>query len=460
MKNFFSMVSLFLLMTLFGCGGGGSSNGTVTSPSGSQLSGTVSKGSALPFGTPVTVTDANGVSRSTTVGVNGLYSISVDNLTAPFIIKSGDYYSFANGAGVTNVNPLTDLCVKSVTGGVVPAALPTNFPVQFTAAVNTVLNSLDTMYPANVTATKHFLNGDITLGAGVDLAFDFITITLPNSSGAFSISSGTSTVLSGSVASGSVICNVTPSEMAVLRDKVFPATAEYGMKFTSTMLNVPGDLSLVYYDVTGNYGTLILRYSATSQAGTYRLKPLILSTNDSTGIIEEDTGHWTINSAGQLVLTNSGYGVMMGTVTTLTLTQTAGSSYTAIETQTNTQNAGYHANTTLTLVPTPKFLAATDALSTVMAGGRTIRYLTASGANAIFCLGNGAYSSTDATIGSGTWTVTTGLGAHITLTKANGANTIIRPTTISPSGDYTAYSVYTDELGVAKASADMSFVLF
>ena len=260
MKRIFAVLLMVSMAALFGCGGGGSSSGGASV---SKITGTASKGSAIPFGTSVTVTDAKGVVKTTTVGDNGIYGIDISGLTGPFLLQASSYYSSANGAGVTNINPLTDLCVKATLGtSTIPAILPTTFPGQFTTTVNTVLTSLDSLYPTTLTATKHFLDGDITLGAGVDLTFDYITITPPTgTSTAFSIaaktSSTTATILTGSVSASSY--TVTPANMTALSSIVFPSSAQYGVKFTTAMLTATTNPSFSYSATDGTYGSLSLQ---------------------------------------------------------------------------------------------------------------------------------------------------------------------------------------------------------
>lgn len=92
-----------------GCGGGGGGG------SASTVSGVASAGAPLT-GT-VYLKDAKGVERSTQISANGEYAIDVSGLTAPYILKSGSYYSFASGAGATNVNPLSHASIVIALGG-------------------------------------------------------------------------------------------------------------------------------------------------------------------------------------------------------------------------------------------------------------------------------------------------------------------------------------------------------
>ncbi len=106
------------LLSLAGCGGGGSST-----PAPLTLSGTVAGGTAV-VGT-VLVTDSKGATNSTTIGSNGQYTIDIGTMTGPFVLKATGtvgtttvtYYSAATAAdlgGTVNVTPFTDLIVSNI----------------------------------------------------------------------------------------------------------------------------------------------------------------------------------------------------------------------------------------------------------------------------------------------------------------------------------------------------------
>ena len=112
------------LLTLYGCGGGGGD----AAPGASApltISGTAAAG--LPLVGSVTVKDANGVVRSTTIGANGDYSVDVTGMTAPYVFRAtgtvgGRSYvlhsaaSAADANGTINITPLTDLIVANIAG--------------------------------------------------------------------------------------------------------------------------------------------------------------------------------------------------------------------------------------------------------------------------------------------------------------------------------------------------------
>ncbi|WPC66204.1 hypothetical protein SBP18_17205 [Rhodoferax ferrireducens] len=112
-----AIASLFLA----GCGGGGGSSAPIVTPA--LLSGTVAGGAAV-IGT-VIVTDSKGATKSGNIEANGHYSIDVNGMTGPFVLKAAGtvgntsvtYYSAATVAdvgGTVNVTPFTNLIVSNI----------------------------------------------------------------------------------------------------------------------------------------------------------------------------------------------------------------------------------------------------------------------------------------------------------------------------------------------------------
>ena len=112
-----AVASLFLV----GCGGGGGSSAPAA-PS-TLLSGTAAGGAAV-IGS-VIVTDSKGATKSGNIEANGHYSIDVNGMTGPFVLKAAGtvgntsvtYYSAATDAdlGATvNVTPFTNLIVSNI----------------------------------------------------------------------------------------------------------------------------------------------------------------------------------------------------------------------------------------------------------------------------------------------------------------------------------------------------------
>lgn len=178
-----TMMLLFVvLFALSGCSGGSSGGG------GTISSGTVS-GTAL-YGAPISgivaLRDSKGSSRFSEIDVTtGGYSISVDGMTAPFILQAGPYYSIASSATTTNINSLTNFCTRAALGS---TSLNNVYgdPAQYLAAVASRMpeivadlnKSLDALYPPSVPVTQRdFMNGSLVIDQGVDLVFKNVSIS-------------------------------------------------------------------------------------------------------------------------------------------------------------------------------------------------------------------------------------------------------------------------------------------
>ena len=188
------IVALYSLLTLAACGGGGGGGSTTTADTSTTttaattasgvVSGVASNGAAMT-GT-VYLKDAGGVEKSTTIASGGSFSIAVDGLTAPFLLKavSADgavtRYSFTSTSGTTNINPLTHLAVAGTAGTSdldtyykttyvsKQATMASGFKT-YVASLKTQLAQLFTNF--NVTDTD-FVSGKIEIGKGVDAVFD------------------------------------------------------------------------------------------------------------------------------------------------------------------------------------------------------------------------------------------------------------------------------------------------
>lgn len=115
-------LSTLMLAALVACGGGGGS-----SNSSSQLSGVAAYGAPMQ-GASITLTDANGQSRTTITSADGSYTLDVTGLTAPFLLKASgaagdsvkEYAALVTSAPtegktvVANVTPLTHALVTMV----------------------------------------------------------------------------------------------------------------------------------------------------------------------------------------------------------------------------------------------------------------------------------------------------------------------------------------------------------
>ncbi|MGN6593688.1 MAG: Ig-like domain-containing protein, partial [Terriglobales bacterium] len=166
---------------------------TVT-PAGS-VTGTAATGAPLANAT-VTLVDSTGVTRTATTAADGTFTLLTGGLTPPFVLKvqpaSGNpLYSVsadANANSVVNVDPLTDLIIRSWystqgqtvdTGFASPAALPPPTPAQVQLISNVVLqvtslwltnNGVDTT-TFNLISTPFAANG-----VGLDKVLDQTTV--------------------------------------------------------------------------------------------------------------------------------------------------------------------------------------------------------------------------------------------------------------------------------------------
>lgn len=116
------------LAALAACGGGGDGSSASSPPTtppaavtATYVEGVAATGKALA-GATVNLVDASGTQRSSTASSAGAYQIAVNDLTAPFVISTTDsagatLYSYADAAGTANINPLSDLIVRSAARG-------------------------------------------------------------------------------------------------------------------------------------------------------------------------------------------------------------------------------------------------------------------------------------------------------------------------------------------------------
>lgn len=185
-------VLVLIVVLLAGCGGGTSS--TV----GQRVTGVAATGAALN-GT-VYLKDCSVPAKETfaTTLAGGSFSLVVDGMTPPFILKAvgtangtnSTLYSFASGAGIANINPLSNVVVAAANGGD-PAAL-------FTAPDPARMQAIKVALPDSVTKVRQAFQVNLAaVGAGnadflsapyqanhqgLDLMFDRNDITISNGS--------------------------------------------------------------------------------------------------------------------------------------------------------------------------------------------------------------------------------------------------------------------------------------
>ena len=120
----FVLASLYLLIVSLGLAGCGSGGGEGVSSQ--VVSGVASVGA--PLAGQVTIKDAAAKTRTTVIGDDGSYALDVTGMKAPYILEAKgsadgtDYklYSFTDGPGTANVNPLSSVAVANAAGDADP----------------------------------------------------------------------------------------------------------------------------------------------------------------------------------------------------------------------------------------------------------------------------------------------------------------------------------------------------
>lgn len=297
MKRIITGMLVVVSLGLTGCGGGSGSG-----PTSSTVSGTVSQGAALPAGTVVTLKDAKGVAKTTSItGDGGSYRIVVDGLTAPYVLHAGGYYSLAPSPGITNINPLTHLSMQLALGSPTisdTTVIPANLQTLLTAVVTDLKAKTNLLYPVLITDTqKDYLNGNITIDAGVDKILSLLTITPPDASGNFSVSVGGQQILSGTRSNGVAIISADAAAISSVKNAIFqpsvtgmnPAAGKPGTTVTITGTNFSGN--------TAGNTVKFNRILATVTAASPTSLTVTVPAGAITGAISVTTAGMTANSA-------------------------------------------------------------------------------------------------------------------------------------------------------------------
>jgi hypothetical protein len=179
------------ILTLGGCGGGG---GASTPGTSTVITGTAAAG--LPMVGTVTVKDANGATRTVTIGTNGAYTVDVSGMTGPFVFRAegsagGTSYVLHSGAtaadvnGNINITPLTDLIIANIAGQLASnyfeggdfAGLTTTEIAAETDALKTKL--LPVLTAMGVESSIDLLRAQFTpLSSALDKALDVISVSI------------------------------------------------------------------------------------------------------------------------------------------------------------------------------------------------------------------------------------------------------------------------------------------
>ena len=123
----------FVLFQLGGCGGGGSGSTSSSTPAvtATSVGGTVATGTAL-VGATVTLIDATGAQATATTDAQGAYTISVNGMTAPFLIVAAD----ATGISAPLVSVLAKLPAGTAPAVADVTTLTTAIAAMLTASGN------------------------------------------------------------------------------------------------------------------------------------------------------------------------------------------------------------------------------------------------------------------------------------------------------------------------------------
>jgi len=135
-----------LLAFVSGC----SDSGTGTAVPGATVSGVAATGS--PMAGDVTLKDSAGKTATAKIAQNGTYSVDLSGLKAPYLLQAAasngkKYYSFADGAGRANINPLSSAIVANAAGVADPATA-------FSTADQAMLTKIKNGLPASTTNMK------------------------------------------------------------------------------------------------------------------------------------------------------------------------------------------------------------------------------------------------------------------------------------------------------------------
>jgi len=190
-KNLSKNILSCLLLLVMSCGGGGGDNaGSTAVPAVATqiVSGVASNGAAMTGS--VYLQDAKGAEKSTAIGNEGSFAITVDDLTAPFMLKavSADHtitrYSFSATHGTVHINPFTHVAVAAAAG---TADLDTFYKSAYASQhdaltstfndkVTSLKNQLSTIFTKFSVTDRDFLSGNIQIGKGLDAIFDSIKV--------------------------------------------------------------------------------------------------------------------------------------------------------------------------------------------------------------------------------------------------------------------------------------------
>ncbi len=283
-----SITLLFAGLTLAGCGGGSGSPAV----SSQVVTGTAAVG--LPLSGQVTLQDASSPSqqKTTVIGSDGSFSLDVTGMKAPFILQASGsannqnhtLFSFANGAGIANINPLSDALLTIASGNINPGnvfAAPDSQKLKtiqdsLPAATQDLLTMLNPLLDLYGAAGKDPITSPYRADhSGIDGMLDAVTISTAN---------GTLTVVNRGTSATIFSCAM---------NNVSSGTFTPGnMPHQPTAPAAPTGLSAV-----GGSGQITVSWSTVSNAASYNLYYA------STSGVTPDNGTKLANVTSPTVLT-------------------------------------------------------------------------------------------------------------------------------------------------------------
>jgi fibronectin type 3 domain-containing protein len=304
-----TMLSLVTLgFALAGCGGSG--GGGVQSSQ--VVSGTAAVGSPMIGQVNIKDSSTPSKTKTTTIGSDGTFAFDVTDMKAPYVLQANGslsgtnytLYSYAEGTGIANVNPLSNMIVAGAAGVNDPSTVYTNMDPATLQKVGTNLSTtvadmqqklqpLLALYGAGQTnpMTAPYTANHL----GLDAMFDSVKITLSN--GSFSIVNAQSNAV---ICTGQVtnIANGTFTNSNMPMMPTAPAAP-----VTITAVGGTGQVTLTWGAVS-NATTYNVYYSATSGVSKTTGTKIASATSPyvQTGLAAGTTYYYVVtavNSAGE-----------------------------------------------------------------------------------------------------------------------------------------------------------------
>jgi mono/diheme cytochrome c family protein len=195
-RSTIAAVSLLTLGAIIaGCGSSGGGGDTSPGVSPQVVTGVAATGS--PLVGQVTLRDASSKDKSSDLASDGTFAIDVSNMTGPFVLKatgtadgvSRTLFSFADKAGIANVNPLTTVALANAAGVDDPASVFDKPDASTLAKVKsgmpgsvaTIQTKLKPLLDAFSVASTNPVNAPFAADhTGLDGVFDNVKVVIAN----------------------------------------------------------------------------------------------------------------------------------------------------------------------------------------------------------------------------------------------------------------------------------------